>query len=56
LFGFTINRANASLHFNLKPANQSLAYLLVFKLNSYPVINVTTQAFDSFKIVCPSSI
>jgi hypothetical protein len=53
LFGFNLTRANASFIMNIKPENQSQAYLLALKFGSYPYIKITNQSFDSLEIFCP---
>jgi hypothetical protein len=46
---------NASIHIELKPINEQLGYLLVFKLGYKPILNATFADFTSFKIFCPSN-
>ena len=51
---FNLISTNASVHIELKPLNQSIGYLFVFKLGFSPIVNSIQTDFDSFKIFCPS--
>jgi hypothetical protein len=51
---FNLISTNASIHIELKPLNQSIGYILVFKLDFSPIVNSIQVDYDSFKIFCPS--
>jgi hypothetical protein len=51
---FNLISTNASIHIELKPLNQSIGYILVFKLGFSPIVNSIQTDYDSFKIFCPS--
>ena len=53
---FIIISTNASIHIELKPLNQSIGYLFVFKLGLSPIVNSIQTDFDSFKVFCPSKL
>jgi hypothetical protein len=53
---FNITSTNASIHIELKPINESIAYLIVLKFGSSPIINETYSNYDAFKFICPSKI
>jgi hypothetical protein len=50
-----ITTQNASLHIELKPLNESISYLIAFKLGQLPIINTTYADYSSFKFICPSN-
>jgi hypothetical protein len=50
-----ITTQNASLHIELKPLNESISYLIAFKLGQLPIINTTYADYSSFKLICPSN-
>ena len=51
---FNITSTNASIHIELKPLDVSVAYILVMKLGSLPIINSTYANYDMFNFFCPS--
>jgi hypothetical protein len=51
---FNLISTNASIHIELKPLNQSIGYLLVFKLGFSPIVNSIQTDYDSLEIFCPS--
>ena len=53
---FTLKMSNASIHIELKPVNQTIAYLLVLKLGYMPVVNTKSVEYTSFKVFCPRKI
>jgi hypothetical protein len=50
-----ITTQNASLHIELKPLDESISYLIAFKLGQLPIINTTYADYSSFKYICPSN-
>lgn len=46
---------NASLHIQIKPVNESVAYLILVKFGSTPLLNATTSSYDFWEILCPNS-
>lgn len=54
--GFEIKTNNASMHLQIKPKIQNqIAYLVLIKLGSTPVLNSTHKTFDYWKILCPNN-
>jgi len=51
---FNITSTNASIHIELQPIDATIAYILVLKFGSTPIINTTYASFDAYKIICPS--
>lgn len=46
---------NVSLHIEIQPMNITLAYLFIFKYDSAPVLNSSTNRTDGWTIFCPNS-
>lgn len=55
-FGKDIKSANSSIHFNLKPDNLKISYLLVLKYGKVPQVNNLYQDYDYYKIACPHDL
>ena len=51
---FNITSTNVSIHIELKPLDLSVAYIIVMKLGSLPIINSTNAYYDMFNLFCPS--
>ena len=50
---FKIKMSNVSLHIELKPLNESIAYLFVLKFGYMPIVNATNADYSAFQIFCP---
>ena len=50
---FTIKMSNASVHIEIKPLNESIAYLFVLKFGHMPIVNETNADYSAFQIFCP---
>jgi hypothetical protein len=53
LDGFMISNNNVSIHYQLKPTNMTIGYLIALKFGSNPYLNKTIKSFDMFQIFCP---
>ena len=45
-----------SVHFQMRPHNISLAYLLIYKFDSSPQLNSSISVIDGWSLLCPSSL
>ncbi len=43
---------NVSIHFQLKPLNESITYLMVIKYGMLPILNKEKQIYDNFRYAC----
>jgi hypothetical protein len=44
-----------SVHIEMEPLNTSLAYLMIYKFDSSPQLNSSTNLTDGWSLFCPSS-
>jgi hypothetical protein len=44
-----------SLHFEMRPVNTSLAYLLIYKFDNFPQLSISINQIDGRSLLCPSS-
>ena len=51
-----LNGISVSIHIEMKPLNSSLAYLLVYKFDSSPVLNSSMSQIDHWSLFCPSKL
>ena len=51
---FNLSSANASIHIELFPLNETVGYLMVLKFGSMPMLNTTYSSYDAFELFCPS--
>lgn len=45
-----------SVHFEMRPHNTSLAYLLIYKFDGAPQLNSSIKVIDGWALFCPSSL
>ena len=56
-YSLKLAHPNLTINIQIKPLNQSSAYLLCFKYDSIPLItNQSQNTIDSYKIFCPSDL
>lgn len=51
-----ISSTNASLHIQIRPKNFNLAYLVLVRFGSTPILNRTSAIYDYWTILCPGDI
>lgn len=44
-----------SLHFEIRPLNESLGYLFIYKFDSSPQLNSSINRIDGWSLLCPAS-
>jgi hypothetical protein len=44
-----------SLHFEMRPLNTSLGYLMIYKFDGSPQLNSSINQIDGWSLLCPSS-
>lgn len=49
------NDLTVSAHLEIQPLNASVAYLLIYKFDSPPRLNSSTNDVDGWSLLCPSS-
>ena len=49
------NNLTVSLHFEMRPLNTSLGYLLIYRFDQSPQLNSTINQIDGWSLLCPSS-
>ena len=47
--------SSAALHFEMRPSNASLGYLLIYRFDSSPQLNRSTSLIDGWTRFCPSN-
>lgn len=52
---FKITSTNCSVHIQLKPAKANVAYLVMLKFGTTPVLNSTNSSYDYWQFLCPNS-
>ena len=51
----TVNTRSISLHWEMRPLNASLAYLLIYAFDRAPHLNQSSQQLDGWVLMCPTS-
>jgi hypothetical protein len=51
----SVNTRSVSLHWEMRPLNVSLAYLLIYAFDRAPYLNQTSQQLDGWSLLCPRS-
>ena len=46
---------SSSIHLQMQPLNESLAYLMIYKFDQSPVLNSSMKVIDGWSLFCPLS-
>lgn len=55
-FGVTLKSSDQALTIDLKPSNTQIAYFMLLKYGTLPVVSSSTKSYDTMKVVCPMGI
>lgn len=52
-FGVTLKSSDQALTIDLKPSNTQIAYFMLLKYGTLPVVSSSGKSYDIMKVVCP---